>query len=144
MNNDADLINLGEIGIQGTRHADVLKLWLSLNHLGLQGYAQLIDESYRLTTYFRSRLETQSHLEIASPPEMNLICFRGVPDGLSESEQDQWNADLQSFLLDRYQVFFSTSTYRGRKWLRAVLLNPTINEETLDWACQGIETFMIP
>lgn len=142
MNTAEEEINLGEISVQGTRHADVLKLWLSLQHLGLKGYAGLIDESYRLTEYFAAQLQQLDPIQMASTPEMNLICFRGLPDGIPETEQDRWNADLQAFLLDNYQIFFSTPIYRGQKWLRAVLLNPTIDEAILDRACQGIADFI--
>ncbi|MEM8779502.1 MAG: pyridoxal-dependent decarboxylase [Cyanobacteria bacterium P01_G01_bin.49] len=128
MATDSDgFINLGEINVQGTRHADVLKLWLFLQHIGQSGYAQLIEESYRLTDYFVQQIQQRPFLEMASQPEMNVICFRGVPLWVSNFEWDIWNTNLHKHLLQTGKIFLSLPTYRGSCWLRAVLLNPSIH-----------------
>ena len=131
MRDTEDFINLGEISVQGTRHAEILKLWLSLQHIGKKGYAQLIEESYRLTDCFVHQIKKRPFLEIASEPETNLVCFRGVPSWVSSTEWDRWNTNLQSHLLENGKTFLSLPTYRGSRWLRAVLLNPYTDEETL-------------
>lgn len=136
-----DWTNLGEISIQGTRHADVLKLWLSLQHLGQSGYAQLIDESYRLTQLFIEEVRQRSFLELATEPEMNIICFRGVPSWLTSDRWDQWNADLQTHLLQTHSVFLSLPLYNGHRWLRAVLLNPYSDRLHITSLFQAIDQF---
>ncbi|QXD13703.1 hypothetical protein GQ464_009440 [Rhodocaloribacter litoris] len=141
MRDTEGFINLGEISVQGTRHADVLKLWLSLYHIGKSGYAQLIEESYRLTEYFTRLVRKRPFLELASSPEMNIVCFRGVPPWIPEARWDQWNTDLQEYLLREGNVFLSLPTYRGHYWLRAVLLNPYLEEEIIDQLFELVDRF---
>ncbi|MEM9007503.1 MAG: aminotransferase class I/II-fold pyridoxal phosphate-dependent enzyme [Cyanobacteria bacterium P01_F01_bin.86] len=136
-----NLTNLGEISVQGTRHADVLKLWLSLQHLGQQGYAQLIDESYKLTQGFVEEARKRSYLELASTPDMNIICFRGIPPDVSVSHWDDWNAQLHVYLLKTHNIFLSLPLYRGNRWLRAVLLNPYTEQTQILDLFHAIDTF---
>ncbi len=116
--------DLGEISVQGTRHADVLKLWLSLQHLGKQGYRELITANYALTQTFLTAVKSRYFLTLASVPEMNLVCFRGCPEWLPSDQWDDWNVHLQAYLREHAQTFFSLPQYRGQTWLKAVLLNP--------------------
>ncbi|MEW6405268.1 MAG: pyridoxal-dependent decarboxylase, partial [Chloroflexota bacterium] len=112
MQDSGDFVNLGEVSVQGTRHAEVLKLWLSLQHIGKSGYAQLIEESYRLTDHLIQHVRKRPFLETAGEPETNLVCFRSVPSWISDNEWDKWNADLQAYLLQKGNAFLSLPTYR--------------------------------
>ncbi len=134
-------INLGEIGVQGTRHADALKLWLALAHLGRQGYGVLIDRAYALTARLVEGIAARPLLELAAVPQTNVVCFRGVPPELGEDELDRWNAALQQHLLRAAGIFLSLPHYRGRRWLRAVLLNPHAGEETIRTLLVEIDAF---
>lgn len=132
MNTEADWVNLGEISVQGTRHADVLKLWLSLQHLGLKGCEALIDASYDLTAHFVAAIRQRPYLALATEPEMNVICFRGCPKGRSPDTWDQWNQDLQQYLLTVGNGFISLPVYKQQRWLKAVLLNPFTTPARVD------------
>jgi len=118
-----DLVNLGEVSLQGTRHADVLKLWMSLQYAGKQVQAGLIDSSMWLTRVFCDELTRRPYLSLATDPQLNLICFRG--NFLKDAEQQEhWNLSLQKHLNAGNIAFFSLTTLHGQSWLRAVLLNP--------------------
>src|SRR5699024_421430 len=129
---DEDLINLGEISLQGTRHADILKLWASFQHIGRKGFQQLINESYHLTNFLHNKLKSFDCLQLASKPEMNIICIRGQPDWIDYSKWDKWNKGLQEYLLDKNEIYFSLPTYSNSKWLRTVILNPFIDKQTIN------------
>ncbi|WP_017297621.1 pyridoxal phosphate-dependent decarboxylase family protein [Nodosilinea nodulosa] len=124
MNTEVDWANLGELSVQGTRHTDVLKLWLTLAHLGKAGCAELIDASYALTRHFVAQVRLRPYLKLASNPDMNLVCFRGCPPELSPEQWDSWNRGLQQHLLNQHRTFLSLPVLRGQRWLKAVLLNP--------------------
>jgi glutamate/tyrosine decarboxylase-like PLP-dependent enzyme len=141
--NDTDFTNLGEISVQGTRHADILKLYLSLQHIGLKGYDQLINEGYLRVEEFVKQVKQRPYLELASEPDTNICCFRGRPKNLDEKQCDQWNLELQQFLLHKERVFFSLPTYSGKRWLRAVLLNPFTPISTIQKIFKKIDEFYI-
>jgi glutamate/tyrosine decarboxylase-like PLP-dependent enzyme len=142
MRGDNAIPNLGELSVQGTRHADVLKLWLTFQHLGRAGLNQLINESYQLTADVRDRIADREALELASEPEMNLVCFRAVPDWCPIADLDELNGRLQQTLLAEHEIFVSLPTYRDSRWLRVVLLNPFADEATVDRLFNGIDVFL--
>ena len=142
MNTEDDWVNLGEISIQGTRHADVLKLWLSLQHLGQQGYRELIAANYALTTHFVDAVKARPDLQLASEPEMNLVCFRGCPDWLPADQWDDWNRQLQAHLLKEARAFLSLPRYRGHNWLKVVLLNPYTTLAEIELMFAAIDQFV--
>ncbi len=159
MGEDAQWPNLGELTVQGTRHPDILKLWLSLQHVGTAGYAEIIRHNYEITAQFVKAVKARPYLELASEPQMNLVCFRLVPEKVSAKECDRLNAQLQIYLfagqlaqpdsgpansLERVcaPVFLSLPIYRGRRWLKAVLLNPYTQPSTLEKLFKAIDQFV--
>jgi glutamate/tyrosine decarboxylase-like PLP-dependent enzyme len=139
--NDTHFTNLGEISVQGTRHADIFKLWLSIQHIGLKGYEQLLDKTYVLINTLVEQVKQRSYLELASEPDTNLCCFRGRPEYLISEKWDQWNLGLQQTLLRDGHTFFSLPTYRGNRWLRAVLLNPFTSIEIIFRIFEDIDRY---
>ena len=131
--------NLGEISVHGSRRVEVLKLWLSLQHIGKRGYRQLVDEGCALTEYFVSKVRERPFLELLGKPDMNILCFRGM--GSSSIACDVWSANLQTHLLRDRNVYLSLPPYRGARWLRAVLLNPFADEEMVDEVFDDIDRF---
>ena len=140
-NNAGSVTNLGEISVHGSRRVEVLKLWLSLQHIGKRGYRQLVDEGCALTEYFVAKVRERAFLELAGKPDMNILCFRGA--GLSSVGWDDWNANLQAQLLRNRNVYFSLPPYRGARWLRAVLLNPFADEGLVDEVFDEIDSFAL-
>ena len=136
-----DARNLGEIGIQGTRAPDVLKLWLTLQHIGADGYAELIDRTNDTARRFLAQVERRPVLRLASPPEMNIVCFRAEPDGVPPEGLDVLNSDLRRYLLSE-GFFLSLPHFRGQCWLRAVLLNPFTNSGHVEALFQATDRFL--
>lgn len=141
MHDHDDWPNLGELTVQGTRHPDILKLWLSLQHVGLEGYGAIIHHNYTLTKIFVAAIKSRSFLVLASEPQMNLICFRAEPVGVLPQQRDDWNQGLQRWLLRQGNTFLSLPTYQGEKWLKAVLLNPFTTEEHIEQLFRHIDAY---
>jgi glutamate/tyrosine decarboxylase-like PLP-dependent enzyme len=137
-----DVVNLGEISVQGTRHPDVLKLWLSLQHIGRQAHASLLENSLELARFFAQEIRRRPHLRLLQDPVLNVVVFRAEPAGLPAEKWDALNQHLQQALLRRHQTFFSLPNYRSNFWLRSVLLNPWTSEQTLTTALQHIDALM--
>lgn len=134
-------LNLGEVTVHGSRRVEVLKLWLSLQHLGRRGYAQLVEEGCALAEYFLGRIDERPFLQAVGRPDMNILCFRAVPERVPASLHDEWNTELQTYLLREKQVYFSLPPYRGARWLRTVLLNPYADESQVERVFQAMDSF---
>ncbi len=131
----------GELTIQGTRYPDILKLWLSLQHLGNFTYSKIIENSYKNTFLLKKNLEKINNIKILCDPETNILCFRYTPSDINPTMYDKINLDLQKFLLNKNNIFFSFVSYNQTKWLRAVILNPFFNSRHVTRICNVIKLY---
>ncbi len=137
---ETDFTNLGELGLQGTRPTEVLKLWATLQHIGLDALAALVERQLALTREVLRRVETRPLLELAARPDTNLLCFRAAPEDKAPEAQDALTEALQRHLLSE-GLFLSLPLFRGRRWLRLVLLNPYSGEPEIDRLFAAIDEF---
>ena len=119
----------------------IIGLLLSLQHLGLLGYARLIDSRIDLARHLRTRLEGHDLVEFTGEMDTNIMCFR-PKSGSSVSEVgDSRVRDLQRHLLHEADLCLTLPPYRGRIWLKADILNPFTDETRMDQLVEKVCSF---
>ena len=142
MQNSEDFINYGEIGVQGTRHPDVLSLWLTMQHLGKQQMGRLVDQAMETAQAFYQRVCQRPWLTPATQPETGVVVFRATPSWVPAQGHDDLNVNLQARLLQEAGVFVALSRYADKNWLRGVVLNPYTGEEQLERLFSALDAFL--
>jgi aromatic-L-amino-acid decarboxylase len=110
-----------QYSIEGTRRFRALKLWLSWKHLGTFGFGRLIEENVDLARYLSAQC-AGAGFEVIEP-ELSVVCFRHVPKDLPDDELDAYQNRLQRALEESGDGWVSTTTLRGRTFLRAGIVN---------------------
>jgi len=109
----------GECGLQGTRPAEVLKLWLGLRQLGLEGIAAVVEGAVARRRQLQALLEPHA-LQLRGGP-LHLLAF--TPATATPLQAELWSSLARQRLLER-QLMLSRPLYGGRHHLKAVLGNP--------------------
>ncbi|MFN6133942.1 MAG: pyridoxal phosphate-dependent decarboxylase family protein [Synechococcaceae cyanobacterium] len=117
----------GEAGLPGSRPAEVLKLWLGLRHLGLQGIHDLLQAARGRCRQLEALLAADDRLLLRSGP-LHLLAFR--PQQADAAGCAAWSARTRQLLLD-HQLMLSRPHYQGLHHLKAVLGNPHTGESHL-------------
>ena len=132
-----------QYSLEGTRRFRALKLWLSWKHLGSDGFARLIERNVDLARHLASRAEELA-FEVVEP-KLAVVCLRSAPPGLDPAKTDELQRRLQRALEVSGVGWLSTTTLRGRTWLRAGVINYLSTEadadrvlDTLVGASEGI------
>lgn len=118
----------GESGLQGTRPAEVLKLWLGLRQLGLEGIDTLLDQAVARRDQLQRLLQLHPGLTLVSGP-LHLLAF--TPAGASAAQAEAWSRHTRQLLLD-HQLMLSRPLYADRFHLKAVLGNPNTGSAELE------------
>jgi glutamate/tyrosine decarboxylase-like PLP-dependent enzyme len=123
-------VNLSDRGVQLTRSTRALKVWMSLQHFGLDAFTAAIDSSLDLAELLVELVEASDVLELMAPPSLGVVCFRRrFPDAADEDEEDGHNAGLVVALEQSGIGLVSSTLLRGRYALRACVLNHTTRAE---------------
>lgn len=128
-NSDADLThNYYEYGLQNSRGFRALKVWLSLQQVGKNGYIQMINEDIRLSKLMFTYAQDHPELE-AITQNLSIATFRYVPAGYEnagapgESYLNSLNETLLNELQLGGEVFLSNALVKDKFCLRACIVN---------------------
>ena len=118
VNSNNDVVNRGELGIQGSRPAEIIKLWLGLRFLGLEGIEKILSLSIEKRKFLENNLNSDKY-DICSGP-LHIISF--LPKGMNYNESKKWTLDTRLKLMNK-NFMLSRPLFNDRYYLRVVLGN---------------------
>lgn len=122
----------GEEGLQGSRPAEILKLWLGLRQLGWGGVEALLSAALARQRHLLALLAADPRLLLASGP-LHLLAFR--PKGSDPEASARWSQATRQALLE-HRLMLSRPLYQGHHHLKAVLGNPHTRGRELEQLAQ--------
>ncbi|MFD0589249.1 pyridoxal phosphate-dependent decarboxylase family protein [Paenibacillus sp. GCM10027627] len=136
--------NLVGKSLQTTRRFDALKLYMSLRHVGLRIFGEMIDYTVELAVRFAERIKGHSDFELLHEPELNAVVFRYLPQGTPPGKEsavwtDTVNAHIRSELLRRGEAVLARTKNAGRCCLKVTLLNPATTIADLEQLLEKAE-----
>ncbi len=125
---------LSEYGFEQTRPFRALKVWMTMRHLGLQGYRRLIEHDIAMAQRLYQAARALPDFEVREPQSLSIVCLRYVPPELAgdAAAEDARNQALLRRVQAEGQAFLSSTTIDGRFWLRACIVNPRTDEGDVD------------
>jgi aromatic-L-amino-acid decarboxylase len=131
-------VNFADLGLQLTRGARALKIWLSINHFGLDAFRKAVDRAIDLAQAAEQRVSESEALELMSPASLGIVCFRRRFDG---ADDEDTIALLNSELVQGFEAtgrgLLSSTKLHGRFAIRLCVMNHTSGpadvEAALSW-----------
>ena len=128
----------GELGLQGTRPAEVLKLWLGLRQLGEQGIAVVLRSALERRDQVRRRLDQDRFTLLDG--SLHLLSLH--PRAADADDCDTWSQTTRHQLLGQ-GFLLSRPRYGDRFCLKAVFGNPHTAPEHLDRLAELINASLV-
>ena len=116
--------NLCDYGVQLSRAARALKIWMTLKHFGVRRVGQAISHAMDLARHAQGLLEAIPAIEVVTPVSLSTFTFRYVPNGLEgEAEIEALNRKLLGAIWDSGRALLSSSRVRGKYVIRFCVVN---------------------
>ena len=127
-------VNFSDLGLQLTRGWRALKVWLSIQTLGLDAFRAAIDRCLDLAALAEERVRATPELELLSPASLGIVCFRRRFEGVEdEDELAALNGALVAALEATGEALVSSTRLHGTFAIRLCVLNHTSRAEDVEW-----------
>ncbi|KAJ5389344.1 pyridoxal phosphate-dependent transferase [Penicillium cataractarum] len=126
-----DLPDLWNYGIELTRPARHMRLWFSLQALGMERIDQMISRGFHLSKLAERELSKLLGWKIISPATMGIVNFRFMPEGEPAPYMDIVNGRISKDLIDKNIAVILTSRLTGVVSLRMCTINPETTDEDI-------------
>lgn len=128
----ADGIEFWDLGVELTRPARSLKLWLTLQAIGSNELSRMIEHGCAMAKLAEKIIRESSDWEIISPAQLGIVNFRYVSNKpMSETDLDLLNQEISKEITASGFAQIFTTELRGRKVLRMCTINPETTEKDI-------------
>ena len=132
LDTEEEYLNPWNLGVELTRPARGLKLWLTLQTEGTEKMGRMIDHGCRMAELAGKLIQEEPEWEIISGPSLGVVNFRYIADGtLSEEELDSANQHISAEITESGFAQIFTTELGGKKVLRMCTINPETTEEDI-------------
>lgn len=130
---DADDINPADTGIELTRPNRGLRMWLPLQFHGVQPFRDCLREKIMLSNYFYEEIGRLG-FEKGPQPDLTVSIFR-----LPGDEDNRLMQQLVDAVHEDGRVFLSSTTIKGKLWLRCAVVSHRTHMKEIELTLQMIE-----
>ena len=123
--------NLVAKSLQTTRRFDALKLWFTVEALGEELYASMIDHGVKLTKAVEQYINDTASLEILVPSQFASVLFRIVPEGYPAEFVDALNQNVADELFARGEANIGVTKVGDKQSLKMTTLSPIATLENV-------------
>lgn len=120
-NQDNEVENLMDYGIQLGRRFRSLKLWFIIRYFGVDGLAARIKNHITLATEFKGWIETENDFELMAPVPFSTVCFRFNPKDKTDDELNILNEILLERINESGKLFLSHTKLNGKFVIRLTI-----------------------
>ncbi|SFB99681.1 Glutamate or tyrosine decarboxylase [Parapedobacter composti] len=128
LESDHSHANAMDLGVELTRPARGLRLWLTLQGLGSLGMSEAIEHGFQLAAWAEDELRKKKYWEIVSPAQLAIVNFRYAPADLSEDERHELNQRISKSMIENGYAGVFTTELHGKKVLRICAIHPETTE----------------
>ncbi|EXA32922.1 hypothetical protein FOVG_15895 [Fusarium oxysporum f. sp. pisi HDV247] len=131
--------NLLDYSMELTRPARHMKLWFTLQTLGLDVLSSMINQGFETAELFEQHLRQMPSWEIMSPASLAILTFRCHPQGWSDIKTDQLNESISLELRKNNIALIATTKIGDAVCLRACMINNTITSQDIAEICAALD-----
>lgn len=121
-------INLVDKSLQTTRRFDALKVWVSFQVRGKDGWNKIINTCVENATYLYKKIAQNPDFEVITKPEISSVVFRYK----GKKDSDEINKTVRRKLLHEHGIVVGQTVSDGNVCLKFTLLNPLMTHQKLD------------
>ena len=138
-----DAINMYDIGIELTRPARGLKLWLTLQVLGSELMGSAIEHGFQLAKWAEEFLTGRKNWVIISPATMSIVNFRYAPEGLTPEQTDLLNERVAARMTESGFAAVFTTILKGKTVLRFCAIHPETTKQDVQTTLALLEKYAV-
>ncbi|MDE2752242.1 MAG: aminotransferase class I/II-fold pyridoxal phosphate-dependent enzyme [Gemmatimonadota bacterium] len=135
--------NFWDRGLQMSRSARALKIWMSVQTFGMAAFRRAISNGMDLAARAQEYIDESPVLACTSPASLSVVCFRVDPAGqdIADEDLDEVNRTVLARLFWEDPAFMSSAMPRGHFSLRLCIVNHNTTWDDVRDTLEAAERF---